>query len=692
MTRALRVRVRRRVLFAVPAALLLFLLVAGAGAVWFWAFHEPDRPLEPDWAAVVTTIAGGAVPGSPAHTAYAVAFADPFGVAAAPDGTIYVADGVGAHRIHRLTPAGLATVLAGSEAGFEDGPGASARFDTPSGLAMALDGSIYVADTGNDAIRRIAPDGMVSTIAGADAGLSGPVGVAVDSRGRVIVADTYNDRIVAIGGDGRVSPIAGSGSPGFADGPGAGFDTPCGVAVDASGTIYVADTGNGAVRVISPDGIVSTIAAGSMRPLAVSLGGAGAVFVADARGRIIEISTDGGQRTVAGSRRGFADGAGADARFRAPSGIVLAAPGRLVVTDRLNGLVRLVAARSQFDVRPGPPLDPRFDTDAFDRTLLLWPFAPIEGPFEVTGTLGEPRGGDGSERFHAGLDVHAVEGTPVSIVRDGVIDDPLATSSFGTLNESVRIGPVTYVHLRVGRDARSRATADDRFVVSRDDVGDVTRVRVRRGSRFATGDPIGTVNRFYHAHLNVGWPGEELNPLRFRLARFEDTIPPVIVRGGARVIGEDGRPITERQRRRLVVQGRVRIVVDAWDHVNGNLARRRLGLYRLGYQVLDAKGEPVEGFEEPLETIRFDRHPEADAAQIIYASGSGIPVYNNRSSRFLYVVTSTLREGIARDGVLDTTKLVPGDYTIRILAADIAGNEAVRNRDLPITIPAPPGN
>jgi hypothetical protein len=196
---------------------------------------------------------------------------------------------------------------------------------------------------------------------------------------------------------------------------------------------------------------------------------------------------------------------------------------------------------------------------------------------------------------------------------------------------------------------------------------------------------IGTVNRFYHAHLNVGWPGEELNPLRFRLAQFEDTIPPTIVTNGVRVVGEDGVVLTGRERRRLVLHGRVRLVVDAWDHVNGSLGRRRLGLYSLGFEVLDAAGIPVEAFEDRRETIRFDRHPgDAEAARIIYASGSGIPVYGNRSTRFLYSVTSTLSDGVAADGVLDTAMLEPGDYTLRIHAADIAGNQSVR--DLPVII------
>jgi hypothetical protein len=680
---------RRRSLIA---AIAIIVVSAGAaGGFWFWSNREQDRPLPADWDAVVTTIAGGGVPGFSAVNPFSVRFSDPFGIAAASDGTVYVADGVGAHRIYRITPDGMLSTFAGSEAGFADGPAAAARFDTPSGLATDRNGNLYVADTGNNSIRRVSPDGVVSTVAGTSAGLNGPVGVAVDPRGRVIVADTYNDRIIGVEPNGAVTTIAGGGVPGFADGVEAKFDTPCGVAVDASGNIYVADTGNGVVRVVFPDGTVSTIGASggrSMRPLAVATGRNGSVFVADSRGRIIEIDPAGAERIVAGEGRGFADGPGARARFRAPSGIAWTAPGRLLVTDRRDGLVRLIGAPRQLELRaPPPPLHPGFDADAFGRTPLLWPFLPMDGPFEVTGTLGEPRGAEGSERFHAGLDVHAPEGTPVHVVRPAATDDPLAASDFGSLVESVRIGEIAYIHLRVGRGPRNAPIDDDRFVFTRDDAGDATGVRLKRGSRFSTGDVIGTVNRFYHAHLNVGWPGEELNPLRFALPGFEDAIPPVIRNGGIRILGEDDQPFTKRQRKRLVVHGRIRVIVDAWDQVNGNLPRRRLGLYRLGYQILDAAGKPVDGFEAPRETILFDRRPEQEeTARVIYASGSGIPVYGNRTTRYLYVVTSSLHDGVAEDGTFDTSTLAPGDYTVRILAADASGNEAVKNRDLPITV------
>jgi hypothetical protein len=675
----------RRILVA-AATVVLF---AAAGAGWLWTSRERPRPLEPAWQSVVSTIAGGGVPGLASHNPFSVRFADPFGVATAPDGTIYVADGASAHRIYRITPDNKISVFAGSERGLEDGPAGSARFDTPSGLATDARGNLYIADTGNSAIRRISPEGLVSTVAGANAGLSGPVGVAIDTHGRVIVADTYNDRIVAIEADGAITTIAGTGSPGFEDGGAARFHTPCGVAVDAQGAIYVADAGNRAIRVIAADGAVSTIAPryseDSFVPLGIAVAN-GSVFVADARGRVIEVTAD-RDRVVAGSHRGFADGAGSAALFRAPSGIAVLAPGKLIVSDRRNGLIRLVEAQSRRELRtPPPPLDPQFDSGAFGRTPLLWPFTPIEGPFEVTGTLGEPRGAEGSERFHAGLDVHAPEGTPVHVVRDAVADDPVAASDFASLVESVRIGAVAYIHIRVGRDAHDEPIGDSRFVVTRDESGKVSGVRLKRGARFSTGEVIGTVNRFYHAHLNIGWPGEELNPLLFELPGYQDTIAPVIVRGGIQIIGDDDLPFT-RTRQRTVVSGRIRVLVDAWDQVNGNLPRRRLGLYRLGYQILDASGVPVVGFETPRETIRFDRRPiDEGAATTIYGSGSGIPVYGSRRSRFLYDVTSTLHDGVAAGGSFDTSALAPGNYTLRILAADAAGNEALRNRDLLITV------
>jgi len=609
--------------------------------------------------------AGDGTPGTRDGHAARARFSDPFGVAVGPDGSVFVADAGEAQAVRRISPDGFVSTIA-------------TGFNTPSGIAIDASGVLYVADTANNAIRRVALDGAVTTLA---QGFNGPIGVAVDPAGRVIVADTYNDRIRAIQADGTVVDITQE-----------DFDTPCGVAVDATGNIYIAETGAGAVRMISTTGVVSTVeplpAEGLFRPIGIAIGAAGALYVTDDRGRIVEIKPGVAARTLIGSHPGFADGAGSAALLRGPRGVAVAGDGRLIVVEPRNAIVRLVVAQSLAELRPPAPPDinPAFDAEGFAREPLLWPLNPLEGPFEITGTLGEPRGGEG-ERFHAGIDVHGTDGTDVHAIRSGVVRDPVSTSAFDTLNESVRIGPLTYVHLRVARRRGAEPFDLDRFAATYDESGKLSNIRVKRGGRFTAGETIGSVNAFNHVHLNVGWPAEEHNPLRFRLAQFQDTVPPTIARGGVRLFREDGEPITQRARGRLVVDGSVRIVVDAWDQVDGNKPRRRLGLYRLGYQILTADGAHVDGFETPRETILFDRlSPDADAPRLAYATGSGIPFYGRRSTRFLYVVTNTLSGGVASAGVWDTTTLPPGHYTLRILAADINGNVATTNSDVRITI------
>lgn len=687
-------RVLLSIVTVVLGAVLLVL------AIGWWILRTGDDSAADQWDAFVTTVAGSGVAGVRDGDRFHARFSDPFGIAAGADGAMYVADAGKAQRIRRVARDGTVSTVAGGERGFADGPAASARFDTPSGIAVDPDGAIYVADTANNAIRRLTPDGMVSTLAGGGIGgyadgvgraarLNGPLAVAIDPALRVIVADTYNDRIRAVERDGRVVTVAGDGRPGHQDGTAseARFNTPSGVAVDTQGNIYVADTGNDAIRVISRAGVVSTLwslpPGGLYRPTGIAVGGAAALYVTDQRGRVAEINHDAGSRVLAGSGPGFADGDAREARFRAPSGVAFLGPRRLAVADRRNGSVRLIAARSQLEFRaPGPPRP-----GAPDRLRLpmLWPFAPFEGPFEITGTFGEARGA-AAERLHTGVDIHGPEGRTVHAVRPGVVSDPIAVAGLDTLSESVRVGTLTYVHLRVGRERRA-AFEDSRFVRTYD--GDrLVQLRVRRGARFDRGDPIGTVNRFSHVHLNVGWPGEEINPLEVGLVQFADTIPPTIVRGGIRLFRDDGQPLTDRSKGRVVVSGRVRIVVDAWDQVNGNARRRRLGLYRLGYHIRHADGTPAPGFERPLETIRFDRMaPESETSGLIYALGSGIPEFGLRRTRFLYIVTNMFKGGIAGTGVWDSDALAPGNYVLRVLAADISGNEAVANRDLPITIP-----
>jgi DNA-binding beta-propeller fold protein YncE len=682
------------------------LVVAGA---WWLSRTVPDEGPEPRWTAAVRVLAGDGLEGSYDGPADRARFSDPFGIAVAPDGTVYVADAGVSQRIRVIAPDGTVSTLAGSTVGFTDGPGAAARFSTPSGLAVDADGVLYVADTGNHAIRRVTPDGVVSTVAGdgtpgyrdgqgTAARFDGPIGIAVHPDGRLVVADTYNDRIRVITPDGLVSTLAGDGVPGSLDGRAheARFDTPGGVAIDGAGLIVVADTGNGLIRTIDVHGEVATHPAplgfGLVRPVGVAVSGVDDLYVTDDLGRVLEVAADGRTRLLAGASVGFADGLGLEARFRNPAGVAVAALDRLVVADAGNALVRAVATPAWLTSHPpaSPWVAPRFDAEAFGHLPLLWPVAPMDGPHEVAGTHGESRGSEGAERFHIGIDVRHEHGTEARAVRDGVVRSPVSTGSFGTLNEWLRVGPVVYVHIRAGRTRQGQLTDTPRFAPTYDETGRLVRIRARRGARFATGDVVGTLNPFNHVHLGIGWPGEEYNPLRFRLVQFEDTIPPTIAAGGITVHDEDWTPFTERVGGRVLVSGRVRIVVDAWDQAEGNRPGRRLGLYRLGYQVLRADRTPAPGFAQPRQTLEFDRLPSgSENARLVYAPGSGIPFYGQRRTRFLYVVTNELHDGEAREHWWDTTALPPGDYVVRVLAEDFHGNRANRHHELAVTVTDP---
>jgi hypothetical protein len=128
-------------------------------------------------------------------------------------------------------------------------------------------------------------------------------------------------------------------------------------------------------------------------------------------------------------------------------------------------------------------------------------------------------------------------------------------------------------------------------------------------------------------------------------------------------------------------------LVAASDRMNDSSSRRRLGLYRAGYQVLNADGSPAPGFVSPRLSIAFDRLPAAaDAPPTLYAPGSGIPFYGTRLTRYRYVLTTRVEQG-AVVAAPWSPDLPPGDYLVRVLAEDAAGNLAVDRRDLPIVIP-----
>jgi streptogramin lyase len=223
-----------------------------------------------------TTFAGFvASQGSADGTGGEARFDYPTGIAMDSSGDIYVGDDWAT--VRKITPAGTVTTLAGKApiTGKDDGEGSAARFNGPFGLATDPSGNIYVADMGNHTIRKITPTGLVTTIAGL-AGTSGtadgqgttarfksPYAIAADSSGNLYVADSGNNTIRKIRPDGIVTTFAGvAGTSGKTDGMGstARFYQPFGIATDSSGIIYVSDSGNHIIRKITPQGFVTTLA------------------------------------------------------------------------------------------------------------------------------------------------------------------------------------------------------------------------------------------------------------------------------------------------------------------------------------------------------------------------------------------------------------------------------------------------
>lgn len=280
-----------------------------------------DTGLPADSAYTLNTLAGTAeVRGYQDGQGGAARFNYPMGVAMAGDGTVFVGDSYG-NRVRRVTPAGLVTTLAGTNtAGALDGNGNAAQFGNPKGLAIDPAGNVFVADDNNANIRKVTPTGDVTTFVGS-AGLRGttdatgtnalfydPWGVAMDAAGSIYVADTGNQLIRKVSPTGDVTTLTGRpGVRGFADGaPGiATFENPTGVAVDFAGNVYVVDSGTYLVRKVTPDGFVTTLAGVANEP-------------------------------------GYADGQGIAARFNYPKFLTVDGEGNVYVGDQNNHAIRKI--------------------------------------------------------------------------------------------------------------------------------------------------------------------------------------------------------------------------------------------------------------------------------------------------------------------------------------------------------------
>jgi secreted PhoX family phosphatase len=212
---------------------------------------------------VVSTFAGSGISGSANGISTVASFNDPHGIVVDAAGNVYVTELVN-QLIRKITPAGVVSTFAGSGiAGNVNGTGTAASFNQPYGLALDAIGNVFVADALNNIIRKITPAGVVSTFAGS--GIAGnangtsitasfylPQGLVFDSAGNLYVADSGNNLIRKITPAGVVSTFAGSGTVGTTNGISttASFDTPQGLVFDAAGNLYVLDSGNGLVRKI----------------------------------------------------------------------------------------------------------------------------------------------------------------------------------------------------------------------------------------------------------------------------------------------------------------------------------------------------------------------------------------------------------------------------------------------------------
>ena len=299
--------------------------------------------------AVVTTLAGSKPElGYAEGTGTAARFRFPFGVASDDNGNIYVADDTA---VRRITPAGVTSLVAGSPgvAGFVDGTGTSARFGALTAIAVGPGGMLYVTDPSNNAVRRITPAGVVTTVA-ASPQLTAPWGIAVDAASTLYVTNLGAHSIVTISPSGTVTTLAG-GIRGWADGSGAQarFDLPSGITVDGAGNVYVADFGNDMVRKITPAGVVSTlvpVSAGLVSPSGIVAEADGDLYVSDYNHMIYRVTSAGVVTAVAGapSSPGNVNGIGSRARFAFPEQIDLTPTGDLVIADSYNHAIRIASS------------------------------------------------------------------------------------------------------------------------------------------------------------------------------------------------------------------------------------------------------------------------------------------------------------------------------------------------------------
>ena len=371
---------------------------------------------------IVTTVAGLNSPGfsGDGGPALFAALDSAGGLAVDAAGNTFVADTANS-RIRKISPQGVITTVAGNGAngfGGDGGPAASAQLsyagggDTPQGLAVDALGNLFFADVGNNRIRKVTPQGIVSTVAGnGTAGFGGdggpatlaelnrPIGIALDTSGNLFIADSLNYRIRKVTAAGTIVTVAGNGNFGFSGDGGpaisAAFSSLAGIAVDGGGNLYIADYSNSRIREVTTQGVMATVAGGGSNalgddpamatavqltpPSGIAVDGFGNVFMVDrGYGRIREVTTQGLIVTMAGSGSGGDGGPATAAALWAPSGIAVSTAGVLTIFDAGTSTIRqLIPAAAS---RESAPIRSTGRIGAFRRrgAIICWRSPPME--------------------------------------------------------------------------------------------------------------------------------------------------------------------------------------------------------------------------------------------------------------------------------------------------------------------------
>jgi sugar lactone lactonase YvrE len=348
-------------------------------------------------------------------------------------GNIYVTEGDesnGNETVRKISADGVVGTLAGMvlREGHADGLGTNASFWWPQSVVSDGRGTLYVADSRNQLIRQVSPDSRVTTIAGrfdAAGGTDGPGNTALFDTPRGITRDTAGNlylvdatssvvrKLVFNGGTWTVSTLAGGG-PGRADGTGtaAKFSYPAGVAADSSGNLYVSDTGNCAIRKVTPDGVVTTFAGNLGYPGSADGAGSSARFsnsgaitvdkegnlylVDQGQTRVRKVTSAGVVSTLAGSTFGYANGVGTNSMFQLINGICVDTVGNVYVTDQ--NVVRKITSTGVVSTFAGPPPASGNNQDGTNRTarflaprdLVLGTDANVMAPRRLPSSLVHP--------------------------------------------------------------------------------------------------------------------------------------------------------------------------------------------------------------------------------------------------------------------------------------------------------------